>query len=182
MHRPVVVAAVALTVVAFSISGCINERTYIDEQSTGAEMGWDTWGGSGLAALRGDVGDLSGPDGIDNTSNNMWVTRDTTYVQMSGDVPHQARPGSSVYLDIVITNPNQMRVGEEVRQQGVVDDVYAADGPALDVYVCPNGEGISGNADDIVVTKTGRDTFTFEARSTDTAQNLDVNLDLTATE
>lgn len=173
-----VVAALALT--ALSTLACMNEHTYVDPASNTA-MGdaWELGGGTGIAALRGDVGELTQ---IDSEARDMWVTRDTNVVEMSGNVPHQARAASSVWLDIRIANADQLRVGEELRQEGTVDtwDVSEADGPALDVYVCPNGEGVSGNADDIVVTRTGPDTFTFVARSTNPEQNLDVDLDLAA--
>lgn len=179
MIRLATLAAASLLVVTV---GCVNERTYVDPESSAAEMGgWQGFDGTGRASLRGDVGELNG---IDNTASDMWVTKDATLLEMSGNVPHQAQPASSVYLDIRIVNGDQLAIGEELRQEGIVDTWNAteADGPVLDVYVCPNGEGISGNADDIVVTRTGRDTFIFEARSTDTEQNLDVNLDLAADE
>ena len=168
----------ALSLAAIS-TACMGERAYVDPASN--VMADDWFGGTGSAALRGDVGDLTA---IDNRATGMYVTKDATTqtVEMSGNVPHQARDASSVWLDIRIVNADRMRVGEELRQEGVVDtwDTDQIDEPALDVYVCPNGEGISGNADDIVVTRTGPDTFIFEARSTDTAQNLDVDLDLAA--
>jgi hypothetical protein len=172
-------AALSLALVTVTV-GCVNERTYVDPASNAAEMGgWQGYGGTGTASLRGVVGEL---DGIDNTANDMWVTKETNLLEMSGNVPHQAQAGSSVYLDIRILNGSRLNVGEELRQEGVVDtwSEDVGEEPVLEVYVCPNGEGVSGNADDIVVTRTGPETFTFEARSTDTAQNLDVDLDLAA--
>lgn len=174
------VAAASLALVTVTV-GCVNERTYIDPDTAANEMsGWQSFDGTGRASLRGTVGELNG---IDNTADNMWVSKDTTSLSMSGDVPHQAQTGSSVFLDILIINREQLAIGEELRQEGTVD-VWAEDtteqGPMLDVYICPNGEGVSGNADDIVVTRTGPDTYIFEARSTDTTQNLDVDLDLAA--
>ncbi len=178
MIRLVAAASLALVTVT---AGCVNERTYIDPDASANEMaGWQGFDGTGRASLRGTVGELNG---IDNTADNMWVNKDTTSLSMSGDVPHQAQAGSSVYLDIYIINREQLAIGEELRQEGTLD-VWAEDttdqGPMLDVYICPNGEGVSGNADDIVVTRTGTDTYIFEARSTDTTQNLDVDLDLAA--
>lgn len=175
------VAAASLALVTVTV-GCVGERTYMDPEASATGMaGWQGFEGTGTASLRGTVGEL---DGIDNSANDMWVTKETNMLELSGNVPHQAQAGSSVYLDIVILNGNELEIGEELRQEGVGDvwseEGAASTGPVLDVYVCPNGEGVSGNADDIVVTRTGPDTYTFEARSTDTQQNLDVDLDLAA--
>ena len=166
----------ALSLAALS-TACIGERAYVDPASNAVADDW--FGGTGSAALRGDVGELTA---IDNRATGMYVTKDTTTqtVEMSGNVPHQARDASSVWLDIRIVNADQLARGQELRQEGTVDtwSATAADGPVLDVYVCPNGEGVSGNADDIVVTRTGPETFTFVARSTNVEQNLNVDLDL----
>jgi hypothetical protein len=162
------VAAFALA----SLTACMNERTYMDPYSGG---GYGL-GANALAALRGNVGELAD---IDTESPEMWMTREPRVVQFSGNVPHQARPSSSVFLDIRIANAEQLPVGQELRQEGLRDTWgEEIEGPALDVYVCPNGEGVSGNADDIVVTRTGPDRFTFRAISTNVDQNLDVDLDL----
>lgn len=172
-------AAASLALVTITV-GCVNERTYVDADSNTADMGgWQDYGGTGRASLRGTVGEL---DGIDNTASDMWVTKDARLLEMSGNVPHQAQVGSSVYLDIRILNGDRLSVGEELRQEGVIDtwSEDVGEEPVLEVYVCPNGEGVSGNADDIVVTRTGPDSYIFEARSTDTTQNLDVDLDLAA--
>jgi hypothetical protein len=160
-------------------NGCVNERTYVDADSSAYhDDGWDRdLGGTGTAALRGDVGELTA---LDSHSADMYVVKDERTLELSGSVPHQARPGSSVWLDVRIVNAQQLRLGQELRQEGTVDtfDVDETDGPQLDVYVCPNGEGVSGNADDIVVVRTGPETFTFTARSTNVEQNLDIDLDL----
>jgi hypothetical protein len=173
--------ASALAVLVVTV-GCVNERTYVDPESNTATMGgWQGFEGTGTASLRGDVGQLGG---IDNSAEDMWVTRDVNVLEMSGNVPHQAQAGSSVFLDIRILNGSRLAVGQELRQEGTVDtwSEDVGDEPVLDVYVCPNGEGVSGNADDIVVTRTGPETFTFEARSSNPEQNLDVDLDLAANE
>ena len=155
--------------------GCVNERVYMDPD---AMAGWDDLGGGdGLALLRGDVGELRD---IDNSTENMWVSQEPNAVDFSGDVPHQAREGSSVYLQVRILNPQRLQPNVELRQQGVQDawDDANTQEPVLDVYICPNGEGVSGNADDIVVTRTGPNAFRFVATSTNVDQNLNVDLDL----
>ena len=168
--------ALVLSLAALS-TACLGEREYVDPASSTVADDW--FGGSGTAALRGDVGELTA---IDSSAGGMYVTKDaaTQTVEMSGNVPYQVRAESSVWLDIRIVNANQLARGQELRQQGTIDTFSAteADGPVLDVYVCPNGEGVSGNADDIVVTRTGPETFTFVAKSTNVEQNLAIDLEL----
>jgi hypothetical protein len=169
------IAALAL----LSVTACLGERTYMDPYANGTGLFAPT--SPGAAFVRGDVGELTG---IDNGSEDLWVTRERGAIAFAGNVPYQRRPGSSVYLDIRIANPEQLPVGQELRQEGLADTFGAepTDGPVLGVYVCPNGEGISGDADDIVVTRTGPDTFTFRAVSSLPEQNLDVDLDLATLE
>jgi len=165
MSKPAVATLLLLTSAAV---GCVDERQYIDpDQALG-----DAWG-NGAAALRGDVGELRG---IDTLGTNISAQSDPRWVSFSGDVPHQSRSGSSVFIAVEITNAHRLPIGAELRQAGTSDDIVIEDEPVLSVYICPNGEGVSGSADDIVVKRIGRESFTFIATSSVPEQNLDVDL------
>jgi len=87
-----------------------------------------------------------------------------------------------VFVSVQIVNAERLPIGTELRQEGVIDtwEAEASPEPALSVYLCPNGEGVSGNADDIFVTRTGPETFEFHATSSVPEQNLDVDVELAA--
>lgn len=169
--------ALFAVLLAAALAGCMSERTYVDSNVL-TETGSGMFGATASGFVRGDVGEL---EDFDSSARDMYLSRDERLIEFTGNVPHQSRGASSVYLDIVIANWERVPVGQELRQQGLADPWSAESGdePALDVYVCPNGEGVSGNADDIVVTRTGGSSFNFRAISSNPEQNLDVDLDLT---
>ena len=152
-----------------AVVGCVDERYYVDPNQQ-LDSGW----GNGAAAIRGDVGEVRG---IDNLGRDMSFQSDGGWVNFSGNVPHQSST-SSVYVQVDIQNANRLPIGGELRQSGT-GDVYAEpDGgePVMSVYICPNGEGVSGNADEIVVRRVGQESFTFVATSSVPEQNLDIDL------
>jgi hypothetical protein len=166
----------AVTAIAASlVSGCVAEREYVDAPENPFAFG----GGEGSAHVDGRVGQLEDMNG---SADSLWVDRVDNDVIFSGNVPHQSRTNSSVYVEVTVRNPDRMRQGEPLQQENLGDDFYALEGdePAMNVYLCPNGEGESGYAEDVVVTRTGRDTFTFNAIGTNPGQNLDANVDLVA--
>jgi hypothetical protein len=166
MSKPV---AATLLVLAATTIGCINEHHYIDP-GQGLDNAW----GSGAAAIRGEVGQVRD---IDSLGRDIAFQSDARWVNFSGNVPHQ-RSQSSVFVQVDIQNAHLLPIGGELHQGGT-GDVYSAteaDGPVLSVYICPNGEGLSGNADDIVVKRVGRESFTFIATSSIPEQNLDIDL------
>jgi hypothetical protein len=152
-----------------ALVGCVDERFYVDP-AQGLDSGW----GNGAAAIRGDVGEVRD---IDNLGRDLGFQSDERWVNFSGNVPHQ-RSSSSVFVQVDIHNAHQLPIGASLRQNGT-GDVYGVDddaGPVLSVYICPNGEGVSGHADDIVVTRVGRESFTFVATSSVPEQNLAIDL------
>jgi hypothetical protein len=166
MQKPLSILAVLSTL---AIVGCVDERTYV-EPGQELDSGW----GMGAAAVRGDVGDVRG---IDNLSQGMGYQSDGGWVNLSGNVPHQLTD-SSVYVQVDIQNANRLPIGGELRQTGVGDVYTDAEGgePVMSVYICPNGEGVSGNADEIVVKRIGPESFTFVATSSVPEQNLAIDL------
>lgn len=168
MLKPV---TAALLVLSTTTIGCVSEHLYFDpDQVVDSILGI----GTGAAAIRGDVGEVAG---IDNVGRDIGFQSDAGWVNFSGNVPHQ-RGHSSVYVQVDIQNAHMLPIGGELHQDGT-GDVYSAteaDGPVLSVYICPNGEGLSGNADDIVVKRVGRESFTFIATSSVPEQNLDIDL------
>lgn len=167
MSKP---AAAALLAVAAASVGCLDEHEYV-EAFAEFGVGW----GAGAAALRGDVGQIRG---IDNLGQDISYQSGPTWVRFSGDVPHQSRRTSSVYIAVEVQNAHRLPIGGELSQTGT-GDLYSDDTdgtPQLSVYICPNGEGVSGNADEIVVKRIGRASFTFVASSTVPEQNLAVDL------
>lgn len=166
---PTVLAILATTAAV----GCVDERDYLDPGQM-LESGW----GTGTGAIRGDVGEIRE---IDSFANGLTFQSDPTWVTFSGNVPHQSS-SSSVYVSVEIQNANRLQIGNELRQEGT-GDLYSDDGagdaaPQLSVYICPNGDGVSGNADEIVVRRIGRESFTFVAKSSIPEQNLDIDLGL----
>jgi len=165
----IALAALALTLAC--TVGCIDNRVYMDPVSD-----FGLFGSNGGAALRGDVGQLTGLDTIGRDISFYGEGADVTF---TGNVPHQTRPTSSVYIDVAVLNAGRMPIGSSV-EQDVAGDVYGAedmgDEPSLSVYICPNGEGVSGSADHIIVTRTGEETFEFVATSSVPEQNLDIDL------
>ncbi len=174
---PLTLAAVVTGVLG--TMGCLNDHLYMDP---GENMGGGGfYGANGAAAMRGDVGTLVG---FDNMGRDISFYADDAHVGFSGNVPHQNR-FSSVFIDVQIENPGALPIGASLEQQGtaydqwdVVDDSGAPLGDAaiLNVYICPNGEGESGDADHIIVTRTGQESFTFTATSRNPGQNLNVDV------
>lgn len=166
MQKTLSILAVLSTL---AVVGCVDERFYVDPGQE-LDSGW----GNGAAAIRGDVGDVRG---IDNLGRGLGYQSDGGWVNISGNVPHQST-SSTVYVQVDIQNANRLPIGGALRQSGT-GDVYAesADGsPVMSVYICPNGEGLSGNADEVVVTRIGQESFTFVASSSVPEQNLAVDL------
>ena len=163
----------ALALALAGTVGCIDDRVYMDPAS---DFGGGIFGQNGGAVLRGDVGQLTG---LDTVGRDIMFYGEGADVTFSGNVPHQSRPTSSVYIDVAVLNAGRMPIGSSV-EQDVAGDVWAdddvGDAPSLSVYICPNGEGVSGDADHIIVTRTGEQTFEFVATSSIPEQNLDIDL------
>jgi hypothetical protein len=128
----------------------------------------------GGAFVHGSVGRI-----VDMDSGSIVdVFRERDAVQFSGDVPHQSLDDTKVFVSVRIANIDALAIGGELEQEGLKDTWRAmpADGAVVDVYLCPNGDGVSGFADFVRLTRTRDSGYALHATSSNAEQNLDVDL------
>lgn len=131
----------------------------------------------GAGAMRGGAGDVRD---LDNRSDQVGVTKSAGYLGFTGNVVHQNQSGSSVFFNVVINHPEELVVGQPYSQNVAYGyELLDLNELAVSVYICPNGEGLSGLADDITVNRGDDDVITLTAGSSVDEQQLNMDVFLT---
>jgi hypothetical protein len=124
--------------------------------------------------VQGDAGHFTGIHTATPFSMTSWSEGSYEELDYMADVPVE---GGSVFVDVLIGGTERLLVGEPLH---FTEPYQEIDGVWLDVYVCPNGDGASGSADDIVLTRLEDGTVTVVATSQVPAQNLDLDVEVAA--
>lgn len=135
----------------------------------------DSWGGAEAqrqGVVQGDAGDFRGINAVAPFWVYPWDEGDYHEISYSSDV---AVAGGSVYVDVIIGGVDRLEENEPLHFRPGVTQIG---GISLDVYVCPNGAGESGSADDVVLTKLEDGTITVVATAEAPEQNLDLDIDV----
>lgn len=133
---------------------------------------WAEGGAVREGIVQGDAGNFRDIDTVAPFSVWSYGEGDAQEIGYSADVPVE---GGSVFVDVVIGGPDRLVVNEPLHFPPGVTHIG---GIWLDVYVCPNGNGESGSADDVVVTRLEDGTISVVATAEEVAQNLDLDVEV----
>jgi hypothetical protein len=151
------------------LCGCGGSPYWFPEYLEPEELGED-WGTPLDGLVRGDAGYFREID--TQAPFYAYQYEEGAEVAYSADVEVE---GGSVLVDISIGGADRLVVGEPLH---FTSELQQIGGIWLDVYVCPNGAGLSGSADDVWITKREDGTINVVATAEAPDQNLDLDVDV----